>query len=425
MNLCWKVRWAVLVLAVWAIAKAHSHSSSYFKDDPFLGMEYNADLLVSGPQSTAAHQIGRILLQERRNGTEGGQRNETYTPLVARNRIDPLNHFKRYKEGYDIKNKHYWASTVFTGAYGYAIAAAWIIAGVLYGIFFVVKYCCWNKNRKKGLHDEPHSNEYYIWQFRIIILLTIVAIISSGYVLAGNTRFHTRAKRIEKTILGAADMATETAHNVTSSMKTMQEELQPYDETAYESLNRTAQTLQMAALDIHNRVYANKHAVDIGLRILYITVTVLVSFNLGLVVSAVAVLFLHWRQVFYLIIFICSLLTTLSWLFFGFFYAIHIFADDSCLALKEYQDNPYNTTLNSILPCMDLEAADDTLAETRAGVHVLIGELNKNISRLQTSPISAIVNIPYVCDPFLGAPSYEYRPNECPNNTIQIGDIPD
>eukprot|EP01018_Ginkgo_biloba_P014431 Gb_10181 [translate_table: standard] len=43
---------------------------------------------------------------------------------------------------------------------------------------------------------------------------------------------------------------------------------------------------------------------------------------------------------------------------------------------------------------------------------------------LQTSGLSSLKNIPYICDPFSGAPNYEYIPNECSNGTIEIGDIP-
>ena len=56
----------------------------------------------------SAHFTGRNLLQQQSNQTGEDRQNGTYEPLVARNRIDPLNHFKRYKGGYDIKSKHYW-----------------------------------------------------------------------------------------------------------------------------------------------------------------------------------------------------------------------------------------------------------------------------------------------------------------------------
>jgi hypothetical protein len=73
---------------------------------------------------------------------------------------------------------------------------------------------------------------------------------------------------VEKTIVGAAQRATDTIYNVTSSMKTMQDQLRPYDENAYLRLNTTAERLDREALNIHDRVYDNKQAIDIGLRVL-------------------------------------------------------------------------------------------------------------------------------------------------------------
>lgn len=380
------------------------------------------DSQITWSGSTIAYFTGRNLLQQQSNQTGEDRQNGTYEPLVARNRIDPLNHFKRYKGGYNIESRHYWGSTIFTGVYGYAIAAIWIIVGLVYGIFLTIRYCCCNKRTMKGSY-KPHSCRYYVWPFLAVILLTIAAIIASAVVLAGNSKFHTRAKRVEKTIVGAAQRATDTIYNVTSSMKTMQDQLQPYDENAYLRLNSTAERLNKEAANIHNRVFHNKRAIDIGVRVLNIVTIALASIILALVIFAIAILLLHWRHVFFLVIFVCWLLTALTWLVFGVYFAIHTFADDSCIALKDYQSDPYNTTLNSILPCVDLQAADSSLAEVREEVHLMIGQLNKNISRLQALNIQSL-NIPYVCDPFSGPPKYEYTPDICSNGTIQIGSIP-
>lgn len=73
---------------------------------------------------------------------------------------------------------------------------------------------------------------------------------------------------MEKTIVGAAERATNTIYNVTSSMKTMQDRLQPYDENAYLRLNSTAETLNKDAANINNKVFHNKRAIDIGVRVL-------------------------------------------------------------------------------------------------------------------------------------------------------------
>lgn len=47
--------------------------------------------------------------------------------------------------------------------------------------------------------------------------------------------------------------------------------------------------------------------------------------------------------------------------------------------------------------------------------------MNSNISNLQGT---LLPNVVYICSPFTAPPEYLYRPNNCPLNTIQIGDIP-
>ncbi|KAI8542066.1 hypothetical protein RHMOL_Rhmol08G0109800 [Rhododendron molle] len=53
-------------------------------------------------------------------------------------RPNPLRHFKFYKGGYDIRNKHYWASAAFTGVHGYAIGGVWMLCGLVFGSYMVL-----------------------------------------------------------------------------------------------------------------------------------------------------------------------------------------------------------------------------------------------------------------------------------------------
>lgn len=47
--------------------------------------------------------------------------------------------------------------------------------------------------------------------------------------------------------------------------------------------------------------------------------------------------------------------------------------------------------------------------------------MNANISLLQAT---SNPNVFYVCNPFSAPPDYQYQPDNCPANTIRIGDIP-
>jgi hypothetical protein len=48
----------------------------------------------------------RVLLQS----TTSSSSTKNFRPLAAKSdRVDPLNHLRKYRDGFDIKNKHYWA----------------------------------------------------------------------------------------------------------------------------------------------------------------------------------------------------------------------------------------------------------------------------------------------------------------------------
>jgi hypothetical protein len=48
----------------------------------------------------------RVLLQS----NTGSSSTKNFRPLAAKSdRVDPLNHLRKYRDGFDLKNKHYWA----------------------------------------------------------------------------------------------------------------------------------------------------------------------------------------------------------------------------------------------------------------------------------------------------------------------------
>ncbi|KAJ0672673.1 putative transmembrane protein [Helianthus annuus] len=154
-----------------------------------------------------------------------------------------------------------------------------------------------------------------------------------------------------------------------------------------------------------------------------------------------------------LLIVLCWLITVLCWVFFGAYFFLSRFAGDTCTALEGFQQDPYNNSLSSILPCDELLSAESVLNDVSAGVYELVNEVtyivywlwllverahlsigrvdpqtlfgpqvdkvNANISRMQQDSSFG------VCNPFSGPPEYNYQPNNCSENDIRIGDIPE
>eukprot|EP00258_Populus_trichocarpa_P033021 XP_024449040.1 uncharacterized protein LOC112326043 isoform X2 [Populus trichocarpa] len=313
-------------------------------------------------------------------------------------RLDPLENFKKYKGGYDVKNKHYWSSTIFTGVYGYVVGVIWLLGGIAYGGFLLATaFCC--KTRRYGQLKKrlPCHKQCYLWPILLAIFFTILAITASGLVLGGNAKFHSRAKNVVDIIIDTANDAWKTMYNTTGVMKDMKENLgvskQRAAAQASTFLTTTSAKLDAEAADIQRRARKNRHLIDRGLKIVYIVTTVTISLNLAALIA----------------LSVCGTLTLRR--------PLNIFSTDSCAALKNFQQNPYNNSLSSILPCDQLLSAKAVLFDVSRGIYRLVNQVNANLSTMQGVPYT-------VCNPFSAPPEYQYQPDKCPVNTIRIGEIP-
>ncbi|CAN4079783.1 unnamed protein product [Withania somnifera] len=135
----------------------------------------------------------------------------------------------------------------------------------------------------------------------------------------------------------------------------------------------------------------------------------------------------HWPLGFIIIIFCCWILTTLSWVLTGFDFFFHTFAEDTCSALDDFQQNPQNNSLQIILPCAKSGASDKIFVQIGFTVHNFITQLNSKLRELQGLGLNDIrensIGTRGVCDPFSGPPNYSFTPDPCPKDTIPIGEL--
>ncbi|KAF6152457.1 hypothetical protein GIB67_035525 [Kingdonia uniflora] len=352
---------------------------------------------------------------------------ESLKDLADTVRVDPLDSFNKYKGGFDITNKHYWSSTVYTGIYGYAIGAAWLLCGIIYATFLIVSNLFRaNLKKRKYKRKQPCSWQCHFWPLLLVTSLTLLAIVASGIVLGGNLRFHSRAKKVMNIIIDTADGASSTIYNVTGAMRNIRDNLETSSQTTQTmvalgfNLNSTSNNLDAEAAEITMQAEKNRRLIDKGLKLVYIVTTLVISINLVAVIALSATGFLKWRRTFYMFVVLCWLLAIICWVYFGLYFFLEKFVGDTCTALEDFQQDPHNNSLSSILPCNELSSAKSVLLDTRVGIYNLITEVNANISAMQSSvPI-----LFRVCNPFSAPPEYHYQPNSCTSNTIKIGDIP-
>ncbi|KAI3692712.1 hypothetical protein L6452_32534 [Arctium lappa] len=337
-------------------------------------------------------------------------------------RPDPLESLRKYRGGYDITNIHYWSSTAYTGIAGYVLGALWLLCGVVFGVFLVATTCCKRNRKLKRQKKKPHCHkQYYLWHILLASIFTLLAIVGTGLVLGGNAKFHSRADTIIDIIIDTADEASETIYNTTGAMKMTRTNLQGtnVDASTTRFLESTSRQLDSTADDIQRQARKNRHKIDLGLRILYVVSTVIFSLNLVAVIALTVVGVIKIRRALHIFIVLCWLITVLCWVFFGAYFFLSRFAGDTCTALQGFQQDPYNNSLSSILPCDQLLSAESVLNDVSAGVYDLVNKVNANISRIQQDSSFG------VCNPFSGPPEYNYQPNNCSENQIRIGDIPE
>ncbi|XP_028111720.1 uncharacterized protein LOC114310019 isoform X2 [Camellia sinensis] len=375
----------------------------------------NFNEIEGGPTTTfTSSPLGRSLLQAVNISEPMRQSDDTV-------RVDPLNHFKKYRGGYDITNKHYWSSAIFTGIYGYAIGVLWLLCGLVNGGFLLAtSFCCKNSNRKLKKKKGSHCHKQcYPWPILLATFFTVLAIVATGLVLGGNAKFHSRAKKVVDIVINTANDASQTIYNTTGAMKDISTNLEVSNgSSSYTGLlTSTSQKLDSEAAVIQRQAKKNRHAINKGLKIVYILTVVIISFNLVAVLALSVFGILRLQRALYVFIVLCWLLTILCWFFFGVYFFIEKFEGDTCTALEDFQRDPYNSSLSSILPCNELLSAKSALSDVSAGIYNLVNEVNANIS-------TSYQNIVQVCNPFSEPPEYQYQPNSCPSNTIKIGDIP-
>lgn len=356
--------------------------------------------------------------------------NSSGTAVTLRTqRVDPLDGLKKYRGGYNITNKHYWSSTIFTGKFGYIVAGIWMISGLIYGtILLVSNLCCFNKRRtRRGRalsikNKRRVDNDHSLWPIVFSLLMTLLAIVASGVALGGTTRFNSRAKAIKSIILGAANEASETINNVTAAVQSIKNNTQVYANLdQYSSINSTIGKLSDDANNIRRKADKSMRRLNKGLRIMNVLTIVTVSVNLVAILALLASGPLRLRRIFSMLIVLSFILTCLFWLYFGLYYFLNKFAGDTCAALDEYKLDPKNSTLSSILPCNDRVSARRALHDVGAGIHGIVDQVNSNISTLESL---ALPGLKYICNPFSGPPDYSYLQENCTSDTILIRNIP-
>ncbi|KAI3963603.1 hypothetical protein MKW92_038165 [Papaver armeniacum] len=364
-----------------------------------------------GASQSFNHQemvVGRELLQTI-DGNEVLVDNSTLILAERRTfRKDPLDNMKRYRGGWNISEKHYWASVGFTAVPLFAIAAIWF---VLFGItlcFICTCYCCCPR--------EPYGYSRLAYALSLIFLIffTIMAIIGCVVLYTGQGKFYGSTTHTFKFILEKGDVVVnnlrniseylDSAQNITIDRVFLPSDMQTKIDDIQTKLNSSANSLA-------TRTDNNKDKIQDALDTVRIVL---------IIVSAV-MLFLAFLGFLFSILgmkFIVSILVIVGWilvagtfLLCGVFLLLHNVTADTCIAMNEWVQHPTaHTALDDILPCVDNATAAETLLRTKEATSELVDVVNQvitNVSNNNFAPsfVPLYFNqsgpkVPVLCDPF-------------------------
>ncbi|KAJ8447645.1 hypothetical protein Cgig2_031699 [Carnegiea gigantea] len=353
----------------------------------------------------------------------GPASDEPRIPLIlAENRTkrpDILCRFKTYDGGWNISNKHYWASVGFTGASGFTLAVMWLVS---FGVALIVHHCfTWTINLKwKGSKHSQKirpillivftcASTFLKHQGALVCPLAFgletllpdaltIFVCRVGCILlsVGQDKFHTEVLHTLNYVVNQSDYTAQMLRNVTdylSLAKSVDVPQFTLPQSAMQDINELSARLSSGAETLtqktnENSVKVRKVFNTIRLVLITVAVVMLVLGFVGLGACALSPTMptcdphIHFQRMD-----TCSYNIDSLWNFchiqfvreLSFISRLRlIFAiSDSCVAMQEWADNPQaETALSNILPCVDERATNQTLFQSRSVVRSLVDYIN-------------------------------------------------
>ncbi|XP_040385464.1 uncharacterized protein LOC102722913 isoform X3 [Oryza brachyantha] len=275
-------------------------------------------------------------------------------------RPDVLDHLRMYGGGWNITNKHYWASVSFTGVAGFVLAAVWFIS---FGIAVAVH--CFCKSRI-GKEKDSHAD---ILHLVLLVVFTLALTAGSVVLLYGQSKFGKQATGTVDFVVNQSDFTIQTLRNVTdylSLAKTISvaalylpSDVQGQIDNLKVDLNKAADTISEKTSENYRRIRKVLHNVSVGLICVAVLIPALAF--LGYVLELYGP-----RCTVYVFVTLCWSVVAALFVLLGVFLILNSVAKDTCGAMDEWAQHPQaETTLSNILPCVDESTTNQTLYQSK------------------------------------------------------------
>ncbi|CAL9778446.1 unnamed protein product [Musa acuminata subsp. burmannicoides] len=334
--------------------------------------------------------------------------NSSFILAAARtHRKDPLNGFKRYTGGWNISEKHYWASVGFTAAPLFAIALAWFLG---FGLALLLICCCFFCCRRRTY---SYSRTAYALSLILLMLFTCAAIVGCVVLYQGQGKFHSSTYKTLDYVVGQANFTVDNLRNFSETLAEAKKvkvdqvflptNVQGEIDALEAKVNSSANNLASQTSDNSRKISRVLDSVRLDL-IIIAAVMLLLAF-LGLLFSALGL-----QLLVSILVVIGWILVTGTFILCGVFLILHNVVADTCVAMSEWVDHPHaHTTLDDILPCVDAATANESLYRSREVTFQLVSVVNDvivNISNRNFPPsVPLYYNqsgppMPTLCNPY-------------------------
>ncbi|KAL8496910.1 hypothetical protein ACS0TY_020552 [Phlomoides rotata] len=378
-------------------------SSFAFRDKTLFPTTYQTSG-VYGEVFTSWGRIERFLAEN-----SGDEQVNTTLVLAAKrtSRKDPLDNFDKYRGGWNISNRHYWASVAYTAAPFFIIGAIWFL---IFGLCLTLICCCYCCCRR-----EPYGYSRVAYALSLILLtfFTIAAIVGCVILYTGQGKFYTSTVNTLDYVVRQADTTSESLRNVSGYLSAakqinVDQVILPSNvigdiDRIQTKINSSADTLSTKTEDNSRKIKDLIEAVRLALIVLS-AVMLLLTF-LGFVFSLFGMQFLV-----YLLVITGWILITGTFILCGIFLLLHNVTGDTCVAMNQWVQNPTaHTALDDILPCVDNATAQETLTRSKEVTSQLSTLMNTVISNISNNNFPSFIPlyynqsgplVPNLCNPF-------------------------
>ncbi|KAL0447309.1 UNVERIFIED_CONTAM: hypothetical protein Slati_1858800 [Sesamum latifolium] len=323
-------------------------------------------------------------------------------------RKDPLNHFKRYTGGWNITNRHYWASVSYTAVPLFAIAAIWFaVFGLCLSLICLCNCCC---------PREPYgySPIAYALSLLFLVFFMVAAIIGCVVLYTGQEKFHISTINTLEYVVHQADTTSENLRNVSEYLSAAKQinisqvSLPPNVQT---DIDQIQMTIDSSATALATKTRDNSQDIKHLIESVRLALIVLSAVMLGLTFLGFVFSLFGMQLLVYILVITGWILVTATFILCGIFLLLHNVTGDTCVAMNHWVQNPTaHTALDDILPCVDKTTAQDTLNRSKEVTSQLVNVINtviSNVSNINFAPnfVPLYYNqsgplVPTLCNPF-------------------------